>query len=392
MKCFILSFTFVLAFVCEESSAQGLYSSFRLNQSLRFLNKGNIERAQTRMQQNPERVTWRARSKVQRKYIDLSIMTLGIDVNLLSSDSLKSLIREYDNFFQDWVQLGSDTATLIAKGVAPRNFRNLCSQAQNRCFKIISDSILAAENQRKLDSILVENQRRMDSVSQQLLIKKGLEDPEIIREVAEEWSQVNDSFEFEPGPGESSAEAIMEVYQDGTNLWFTLTVLYADDLYGFEKGHYKSSPIDYRIWRFCNTVKSRVNTQIVANVTIIGEADSYVPGGRKYLGEFGKVNWKEYDLYPGQVITNGEIAFLRAYNAKRVFQEKSGLPVKELMVIDHRPREGLYGGKYRKVEIRVCFLDYFKGQLDSLALPVRQTVVLGNKSFRIHKNSVHYGK
>jgi len=194
--------------------------------------------------------------------------------------------------------------------------------------------------------------------------------------IAQELDKVGDKA--------GSAEYMIKFMRDGKDLMARLSLFYKKDMYGYNKGEYKSPAVDYPIRLFSLLIKEQMFRSTAVTTRVTGEADAHTPGdGLKYGGEFWELVFDGKVVKKGDRIDNRMLAYLRGRNAQEIFELITVSRVISINAVDHlqdpkRPK----GEDYRKIEVVCALINYFEGlpSADDLEhLPSKFIVIKNNE-------------
>lgn len=370
--------------VCLSTFAQSLAVKHKLNKTLRLINKGNATEVPRLLSRFTETQNWKPKEILKKDYATLymTVLSLQIPIDSLPKDSLLKLNAIIESFIVEWDSLGRDTVNPLKKGIKITEIREKKYRIENAIAKIDNDSILSALR----DSIAAK-----DSM---IALKRQYEECYDLDTIAKTALDLVNTNKIPPQKGSESTDYVMEFKRGGSggkDLYCLLTIYVKDDLYGYPLGYYQSDAINYPIKIFSTLIKSRLTSKAVIVSSISGEADCYEPGDSLiYYGEYGDTIYQDSTpIIKGQKITNEQLAFLRAYNAKDIFQTTTHRETDTLIAIDHLAESSeLKGYQYRKIVMTVCIVNYYADAYNKLSTPAQKSVNVRPKTVVIDKDHV----
>ncbi len=378
MKRLLLIMIIIMSISNIEVDGQIFYKKWKIKRSVKILNNGNYYKAKRKI------TSLKPKGKWDKKYIKLynyfyNISYLSKYQTIFKQDSLIVLRKNkeiLDSLVMDYVKFNSDTIWLNKKGFDISKFRLLRND--------INDQIQYLIERKR---ILIEN----DSLKNQIKLKREYETPPLLDSLADIiLPKIIDLNKVSKLEGAKQTEYLIEIKRDGElgkDLIVKLSLYYEDKLYGYPKGIYRSKALDYPIKIFSSIIKENLQKKSIAKVNIIGEADANVPNGLEYDGFYGNITETNYEIYKGAIITNQQLAYLRAYNGKKLFEEITGIKVQSIKAIDHIPY-GNKGVKFRKITMTAYLLDYFTEKFNKLSKEAKDNLNIEIKTIKIKNDDI----
>ncbi|HYG40093.1 MAG TPA: hypothetical protein VD908_15805 [Cytophagales bacterium] len=343
-----IKFLLVILFtgmVCTTYS-QSIWDKYRVNKSLRLLEKEKNYRAGKILRDLNGKINWDGYNDLKRQYGTLYLYLIPFfnEIEFISKDSLLIFQNRCNMLLNEWNK-SPDTVKLLKKGVNIYIITNVEKRIANRLDVIKKDSISNA--------IL---KAREDSINKVVNFVRAFNADSIGKEVYEEIFRA-----LPKNPDEWDADNYIEYIQDSSSLIMKLTFLDKKDFKKYPLGRYRTEDIDKTITTFCNLVLDNLSKSATTAAVITGEADAYKIDTNKlrYDGRLGKIRCKEFYIDSNDALNNKELAFLRAYNGKVILENITHRKNTVLNTIEYTNDQDT-GAEFRKVIIVVTLFDYFK--------------------------------
>lgn len=150
------------------------------------------------------------------------------------------------------------------------------------------------------------------------------------------------------------------------------------DEHYYAKGEYASPRIDNIFTTFSETFFAFVDTNCIITASVFGQSDGIrILSTTKHKYEHKYDEWgdiqestkdgKEFNLTLGDKLTNESLAFLRAYNVKRIFEKvvcPSSKCVKHISIETESKEDEI--GTYRNARLNVYIFNYFTPNFEEL--------------------------
>lgn len=160
---------------------------------------------------------------------------------------------------------------------------------------------------------------------------------------------------------------------NGRDLYLTVSAYYEEEYKYFDNGQYQSPKVDMVFKKAISVIVDKIDDSLVVQVSIIGTADAN-PTGESNLYKNKSLEWgtihemledgTAINLKPNQRISNKELAFLRAYNIKVMFEkflrQNCVHSIEALDYLELNPNYIDEIGTYRNVIAKIYIFDFFK--------------------------------
>lgn len=363
----------IICFIFSNLYGQNIFDKWKINRSVKLVNNDKLIKADRIITKVHPQENWSKHYMVLYQYPSIikyiseysslfeKDSLIGLKTNM---DSLNRIIMKYKGF-------NADTAWLINKGYEI-----------SRVYKI--NNQIAKH---------IKNKHTIDSLEHQLSLKKEYETPAMLDSLANIiLPKIIDSEYVPPLKGYTDTEYLIEIKREGKNgenLIVKLSLYYKEDLYGYPLGIYRSTALNYPIEIFSRIVKSRIQTKSIIKNIVTGEADANIPYGLYYDGYYGDIEEGDFNILIDSKITNLELAFLRAFNAKMIFESIVHKKIEPIKTIDHiLISEENKGIEFRKVTMIAYFFGYFTKQYNELSDKAKESVNIEKKTILIERNNV----
>jgi hypothetical protein len=331
--------------------AQSFSDKHKLNKAVRLINKKDTVKSAQLISNLYDGDRWRNQEKLKLLYVTNSIYDLPTkgEVMKLSKDSIRIAIKVCNTFLSKWIELGPDTISLEKKGIKAEKIYDERIALIYMLNSLCKDSIYEDSISNLIVIIDYRNSIDRDSFAQAVA--------DIMKR------QGTDLVE-----GDYEIKAVAAGV-DGNDLSLQL-VIGSENRSGYPPSKYQSNSIESRIRIFATMMWPYIeDTTFKHSDTIIGSADADPPGAIPYLGEFGPVSFHNQILDSGSIITNEQLAYLRGYNAKVIFDSitESNLDINCIYPVDYQqdPRKPV-GPQYRGVIMIIYIVDYFQPKYDKI--------------------------
>lgn len=214
--------------------------------------------------------------------------------------------------------------------------------------------------------------------------KKEYFNSDRLKSISEEFSDfMSEIKETDSGGNDLTYRIIYErAGPGGTDLVITIEPNFENHQKYFGRGVYEYYPINSIFEFFAIGVRDKIEDSIVIEAWVTGEADGYPLTKKNSSIRYQNMSdlWgtisatihsgKSFDLSPNEAINNEELAFLRAWNAKYIFEKIIRKEcVTRITAIDYsaiNPSKKDIKGTYRNATIKVFLLDYFFSNYENL--------------------------
>ncbi|OQX98887.1 MAG: hypothetical protein B6I24_04110 [Bacteroidetes bacterium 4572_128] len=183
----------------------------------------------------------------------------------------------------------------------------------------------------------------------------------------------NQILNIEKKNGNEVAPVNLEVEQtgeSGENIDLIYKINYTNK---FKLGHYKSKSVDRAISIFSSIImaslknkKKTKNIKIFGSIT--GNADGNPVNNLHYNGEFGNIFYKKNYIQKDEIISNEELAYLRAYNTFNLLKlQMAKYNIFENENIEILSKEHIEkGAEYRKIVLKLKIENFYIEDLEKL--------------------------
>lgn len=376
MKQIILSALYFFLFVFF-TKGQGFFTKHKLKRVACFVNESKTDKALKIHNKIQISNNWSNKNLFFYDYLEHRHLIDSFN-NSFGYYQLRGLEEKHikiQSIINKWEALNKDTLYLARKGYKIEPFRSL------------------KEKLNKLLDYKKSTQGVIDSLFKQITYKNDYETPQILDSLANViLPKILATEMVPPLKGSKSTEYLLEVIKDGKNLVVKLELYYEENLYGYPLGSYQSPAIDYPIKIFSRVVVGRLQPKKVLKVDILGEADAYRPNGLMYNGkDLGNINQDGFKIMYGGIISNGDLAFLRAYNAQQIFLHIVNKPINPLRIKDHLLISDQHLGlQYRKVTMTASFFGYFTEEYNKLSDDAKKSLDDHKRTIIIKNDKIIY--
>lgn len=357
-----------------------------INKTLKCISHNDTIKARKKLTKISYRKELNNKNTLKKDYaiFSLNILPGSDEIEYLTKDSLIELWDSCRTFLNEWSALEADTMSRLIRRVDIAKVRTFNNRISREIIKLRNDSIkmkilqdsLAALNDTIAKKDTIIGMKRAYDESYDL---DSLAD-DAVATVKEQKKDIKQPTNY------------IAVFQrcgiNGQDLCAKLTVFVNDEFYGYPRGYYQSDALDYPIRIFAILIKSKLRPDTKMTVSINGEADSQTPDSNCiYRGDYGNY-LRDSTIVNGKKLTNEQLAYLRAFNAMHIFQEETKCNPGNITTTDHlNDVPKVYGIKYRKIEMTIVLVDYYKAAFDRLPEPAQKSINVRDRRVKIENDS-----